>query len=266
MDQNTVNAIPVTVFHEYTGFLADDAQLIDRKCSNDQCRRMFSGVYTCPKCGSAPVALVTKTGSKLCYSESTFFPYLGPKTVEEYKKHISGRKGAMYPTFRFRLVNFSDKSGNLHLPALHPNLLKGCKVHLAVKNHLPILVPFAKDDGTTGVELMYHIFPSYKDICEILAPPKEKTGLVPAPLPITNPSPAVPAINNLAQTVAQIIIATGVKEVTPEKVGEIMGLLSAGGMIPPQMTTEVKTAVSASNFDGGGFYPEGFDPSELLEV
>jgi hypothetical protein len=264
MDQNTTTtAIPVTVLHDYVGYLADDAELIDRKCTNDQCRRMFSGVYTCPKCGSTPTALVTKTGSRLCYSESTFFPYLGPKTFEDYKKHVSGRKGAMYPTFRFRLVNFSDKDGNLHLPALHPNLKKGCKVHVAVKNHYPIFVEFPKNDGSKGVELMYHIFPAYHDVCEIVAPPKEKTAVVPAPLPINNPTNAVPAINNLAQTVAQIILATGVKEVTSDKVGEIMGLLTKGGMVPPAMTAGVMTAVPAGNSDEGGFYPEGFDPEDL---
>jgi len=107
---------------------------------------------------------------------------------------------------------------------------------------------------------MYHVFPSYKDVCEILAPPKEKTPEVPAPLTITNPNPtnATPAINNLAQTIAQIIIATGAKEVTPEKVGEIMGLLSAGGMVPP-VNAPVVTAVSV----GVDEYPEGFDPYEM---
>jgi len=261
MDQNTnTTAIPVTVLHEYTGFLADNAQLVDRKCSNDQCRRMFSEVYACPKCGGGVIPLTTKSGSKLCYSESTFFPYLGPKTMEEYKKHIQGRKGAMYPTFRFRLVNFSDKSGNLHLPALHPNLKKGCKVHIAVKNHLPILVPFKKTDNTMGVELMYHIFPMYKDVCEILAPPKEKTALVPAPLPNSNTTTAGPAIDNLAQTVAKILLATGVKEVTSQKVGEIMSLLSASGAISPQMIANTTTAVPV-NEDYG--YPEGFDPYEM---
>jgi hypothetical protein len=269
MDQQTIT-IPVTVDIRIVGFLAHDNILIDRKCSNNRCNIQFSGAVVCPKCGSAPINILTKKGTKMCYSEGTFYPQLGAKTKEEYLNAIKSRKGAAYPTFRFRLVSFADPVGNLMIPAQHPNLRKGSKVEVRIKNHLCLITIFPKSDHTMGAELMFHVFTAYGDSVTVLSGADAiKTGVTTSPvntnseIGVSNPTPAPdPVMDNIAQTISQVLNRAKMAP-TPDNIALIYSTImnTNGNACAMNVTTGQAAAKTESEgeIDDTGFYPDGFD-------
>jgi hypothetical protein len=271
MDANTNTTttsspkFPITTIISIIGFLACDNQLLDRKCSNTACKIMFSEKATCPKCGSPAVSLLTKTGAKMCYSEGTFYPQLTKNTKEEYLKAIQKRKNSLYPTYRFKLVSFSDDKGNLMIPAQHPNLKKSSKIQIVLQNHMPILSGFKKEDGTNGVELMFHIFSNYEgDSLKILAgPPAVKTGVnavgVNANLAVGVGS-ANPALEQMAANITKILAAANM-EPTPENIAMVAAVVKAQSNAPAAAASVGVGTSNATSVDEDeeSFYPEGYE-------
>ncbi len=195
----------VTNCFKITGKLLHDNKLFDRTCS--KCKGMYSSYIhrVCPKCDSDLTFITTKIGTPMAISEGTISMSLGERTRARADHNI---KNGPYvkEEYRFKIISFGDKAGNLAPPTNHKNFINGSIVEACIFNHPQHFKVFTNGKGEPKVEVMLFIYADYKDYVEVLEPATIEEATISNPVNNTQKgaNPNQDRINVLEKDIAEI--------------------------------------------------------------
>ena len=195
----------VTNYVRVTGRLLHDNKLFDRTCT--QCKGMYSSYIhqVCPKCGAPLTFITTNSGVPMAISEGTISMSLGEGTRKRVQDNI--QYGPYVESeYRFKIINFGDKDGNLAPPSNHKNFRKGSIIEVCLVNHpIEVKKPFTTKEGKVKVELMMNVYLKYGDSVKVLkqAEVAEATVSTPVKNPQNN-NPNQNRIDNMEKNIEEM--------------------------------------------------------------
>ena len=251
--------VPLNIYVEMKGWMAQDAILSDRICT--QCGRYLdSHIHmSCVHCGSVALDfLKVPDGTKCCIVEGSFFPVLTKGTEERWKGDLAKYTKYLIPKYGFR-VRSIEQNGVLQPPIDYVNVKKSSLIQFSIRNHPWLDEPFLFGDdpaktkwpGRKGVHHVFGIRFSYGDTFKILRKAdtnkamcsKDGNATVNAP-----PTAAILPAGTDPVTVMKMFIACG----------QALGLNMNGVTVPPgaPAPAQVEVGASSQEDESGISYPD----------